>query len=224
VGRRYGLKVVEDAAQAHGARYKGRRAGSFCDAAGFSFYPGKNLGAFGDGGAITTNDDDLARTVRMLRNYGSLQKYVNECKGFNSRLDELQAAFLRVKLRCLDDWNARRSRTASIYTAELTGCGLILPHVPDFAEPVWHLYVIRSTMRSALQAGLTAADIGTLVHYPIPPHLQGAFAEMGRSSGSYPITEAIHHEVLSLPMGPTLAEDDIYHVCQAVRKFQETLP
>jgi len=201
---RYGLKVIEDAAQAHGARYHGRRVGGLGDAAGFSFYPGKNLGALGDGGAVVTNDADLAERVRVLRNYGSRVKYHNEVKGFNSRLDELQAALLRVKLPVLDAWNERRRAAAARYLDGLAGSELGLPYVPKWAEPVWHLFVVRHPQRDALQQRLQQAGIGTMIHYPIPPHLQPAYAELGYGAGAFPISEAIHREVLSLPMGPQL--------------------
>ena len=201
---RYGLKVIEDAAQAHGARYHGRRVGGLGDAAGFSFYPGKNLGALGDGGAVVTNDADLAERVRVLRNYGSRVKYHNEVKGFNSRLDELQAALLRVKLPVLDEWNERRRAAAARYLDGLAGSELGLPYVPKWAEPVWHLFVVRHPQRDALQQRLQQAGIGTMIHYPIPPHLQPAYAELGYGAGAFPISEAIHREVLSLPMGPQL--------------------
>lgn len=216
IASRYGLKVIEDAAQAHGARYRGRRAGSLGDAAGFSFYPGKNLGAIGDGGAIVTNDDQLAEKIRMLRNYGCKQKYVNECKGFNSRLDELQAAFLRVKLTCLDEWNARRSTLAEAYSVALAGSALILPFAPDFTEPVWHLYVVRSANRGALQEKLTGAGIGALIHYPIPPHLQGAYKELGFGDGAFPLSESMAQNVLSLPMGPHMSEVDSSKVVKVI--------
>jgi dTDP-4-amino-4,6-dideoxygalactose transaminase len=201
---RHDLKVIEDAAQAHGARYKGRRVGGLGDAAGFSFYPGKNLGALGDGGAVVTNDAELADRVRVLRNYGSRVKYHNEVKGFNSRLDELQAALLRVKLPVLDEWNERRRAAAARYRDGLTGRGLTLPYVQEWAEPVWHLFVVRHPHRDALQQRLQQAGIGTMIHYPIPPHLQPAYAELGYGAGAFPLTEAIHREVLSLPMGPHL--------------------
>jgi dTDP-4-amino-4,6-dideoxygalactose transaminase len=202
IAKRHGLKVVEDAAQAHGAFYKGRRVGSLGDAAAFSFYPGKNLGAIGDGGAVTTNDPVLADMVRLLCNYGSKVKYHNELKGYNSRLDELQAAFLRAKLSVLDVWNARRQAIAAQYSRELDAETLVLPHVPDWAEPVWHLFVVRSKQRDALQRQLSASGINTMIHYPIPPHLQSAYAELGFTRGSFPISETIHREVLSLPIGP----------------------
>ncbi|MBI1920708.1 MAG: DegT/DnrJ/EryC1/StrS family aminotransferase [Geobacter sp.] len=206
---RHGLKVLEDAAQAHGASYKGKLAGSLGDAAGFSFYPGKNLGAFGDGGAVTTNDPELAYKIRCLRNYGSREKYVNETTGFNSRLDELQAAFLRVKLRYLDDWNEKRRKLAAWYLKNLTVSfpELILPKVPAWAEPCWHLFAVRHADRDAFQAMLTRHGVGTLIHYPTPPHLQKAYAELKYSAGSFPVAEKLASQILSLPMWPQLTED-----------------
>jgi dTDP-4-amino-4,6-dideoxygalactose transaminase len=215
IARRHGLKVIEDAAQAHGARYHGRRVGTLGDAAGFSFYPGKNLGALGDGGAIVTNDAGLAQRLRMLRNYGSKLKYHNELKGYNSRLDELQAAFLRAKLKGLDAGNARRREVAGRYLDKLADSGLGLPFVPDWAEPVWHLFVVRSAARQSLQAALGERGIGTVIHYPIPPHLQPAYAELALSEGSLPISEAIHREVLSLPIWPQMRADQVERVSAA---------
>lgn len=216
IARKYNLKVIEDAAQAHGARYKGRRTGSLGDAAGFSFYPGKNLGAIGDGGAVTTNDLDLAEKVRVLCNYGSRVKYHNEVKGFNSRLDELQAAFLREKLKKLDDWNARRKAIATEYLKALFDSNVLLPFVPDWADSVWHLFVIRGSRRDALQKHLTESGIGTMIHYPIPPHLQPAYVQLGYREGDFPIAETIHREVLSLPMGPYLSSDQAKQVIASV--------
>lgn len=211
VARRYGLKVLEDAAQGHGARYNGRRVGSLGDAAGFSFYPGKNLGAFGDGGAITTSDAVLAEKLRELRNYGSRVKYVNDIVGYNSRLDELQAAFLRVKLRHLDHWNQQRSMIAQWYLKNLpiTCADLILPTVPDYVDPCWHLFVVRSQSRDAFQKILAENSIGTLIHYPIPPHRQSAYGNLGFKSGSFPLAERLADEVLSLPMYPQLGVDSL---------------
>ncbi len=205
IARQRGLKVIEDNAQAHGARYKGRRTGSVGHAAGNSFYPGKNLGAFGDAGAVTTNDLELADRVRTLRNYGSKEKYYNDFKGFNSRLDELQAAFLRVKLKKLDEWNGRRREVAAHYQEELKDLNsLTLPHVPGWADPVWHLFVIRHERRDVLQQKLTDAGIGTLIHYPVPPHLSGAYADFQMVKGTFPLAEELADAVLSLPMGPHL--------------------
>lgn len=219
VAARHGLKVIEDAAQAHGARYKGRRCGALGDAAGWSFYPGKNLGAYGDAGAITTDDDALADRVRELRNYGSKVKYYNSRKGFNSRLDEMQAALLRVKLKHLDEWNERRLKVAATYLERLEVAGLVLPIVAEGAEPVWHQFVIRSPRRGELQEHLKRASIQTLIHYPVPPHLQEAYNEMALPKGSFPLTEAIHSEVLSLPIGPHMPESAVARVIQAARTF-----
>lgn len=217
IARNYGLRVIEDAAQAHGARYKGSRVGSLGDAAGFSFYPGKNLGAIGDGGAVTTDDAALAEKVRALRNYGSHIKYHNEVKGFNSRLDELQAAFLRAKLGKIDEWNEKRKRLAAEYLHQLRDQNIGLPQVLDGFDPVWHLFVVRTPRRDAVQAYLSAQGIGTMIHYPIPPHLQPAYEELGIVPGSLPIAETIHQEVLSLPMGPHLSEEGIGMVVSAVK-------
>lgn len=205
IARKHGLRVLEDAAQAHGARYKGKRIGAHGDAVAWSFYPGKNLGAMGDGGAVTTNGADLADRIRVLRNYGSREKYVNEVQGYNSRLDPMQAAILRVKLKCLDAWNDRRRAVAKSYTEGLTGAGLMLPTAPTWAEPVWHLYVIRCGQRDALQQTLQAAGIGTLIHYPIPPHRQQAYADTVHNNGVFPLPVQMAAEVLSLPMGPHLS-------------------
>jgi len=213
---RRGLKVIEDAAQAHGARYRGRRVGGLGDAAGFSFYPGKNLGALGDGGAVVTHDACLADRVRALRNYGSRVRYHNEVQGFNSRLDELQAAMLRAKLKHLDDWNGRRAEVAAHYRQALADTGLGLPDVPAWAEPVWHLYVVQSARRDALQQALAGAGIGTLIHYPIPPHVQPAYACAGYRLGDFPVAERLAGRVLSLPMWPHLAPADIARVAEAV--------
>lgn len=205
VAQKHDLKVIEDAAQAHGARYKGRRAGSLGDAAGFSFYPGKNLGAFGDAGAVVTSDVELADKVRVLRNYGSRVKYYNEVKGVNSRLDPLQAAFLRVKLRHLEAWNARRGAVACAYFEALSGVpDVVLPFVPEWAEPSWHLFVVLHPQRDELQASLRRAGVDTLIHYPVPPHLSGAYVDGGWATGAFPITELIASNALSLPMGPHL--------------------
>ena len=218
IAKKYHLKVIEDAAQAHGARYKGKRVGTLGDAAGFSFYPGKNLGALGDGGAVTTNDPALADKVRMLCNYGSRKKYHNDVKGFNSRLDELQAAFLREKLKKLDEWNGRRTKIAGEYLNELENSSLVLPHITAWSEPVWHLFVVRNTQRDELQERLSESGIGTMVHYPIPPHLQGAYAELGYRAGDFPITEEIHREALSLPMGPHLTKLQFQSMIGAIKE------
>jgi dTDP-4-amino-4,6-dideoxygalactose transaminase len=216
VARRHSLRVIEDAAQAHGATYKGRRVGGLGDAAGWSFYPGKNLGAFGDAGAVTTNDGELANRVRLLRNYGSRVKYHHDIKGINSRLDPLQAAFLRVKLQRLDEWNQRRSGVAAVYLQLLAGLpGLVLPHVPVWAEPVWHLLTIRHHDRDALQEYLRARDIGTLVHYPIPPHRSVAYAGEGPWPES-PIADEIARSTLSLPMGPHVRLEQVESIVESI--------
>jgi dTDP-4-amino-4,6-dideoxygalactose transaminase len=204
IASRHGLRVIEDAAQAHGARYKGKRIGAHGDIVCWSFYPGKNLGALGDAGAITTNDTALAERVAILRNYGSRQKYVNEVQGVNSRLDPIQAAVLRVKLKHLDDWTDHRRTIADVYTQGLAESGLILPYVPEWAEPVWHLYVVRSAERDALQARLDTTGIGTLIHYPIAPHMQDAYAGLGIAADALPLARQLATEVLSLPIGPQL--------------------
>lgn len=223
IAGKHGLKVVEDNAQAQGARYKGRRTGSLGHAAGNSFYPGKNLGAFGDAGAVTTDDPKLADRVRTLRNYGSKQKYYNEVKGYNSRLDELQAAFLRVKLNKLDQWNDRRRKVAARYLAELQGVpGLDVPFVPACAEPAWHLFVIRHSGRDDLQQKLTDGGIGTLIHYPVPPHLSGAYAGGRWSKGAFPIAENLARTVLSLPMGPHLPPEQAAQVVETLQHCVST--
>lgn len=217
LARQHGLAVIEDAAQAHGARYKGQRIGAHGDVVCWSFYPGKNLGALGDGGAVTTNRADLADRIRVLRNYGSRVKYVNEVQGVNSRLDPIQAAVLRAKLPHLEAWTDRRRAIATAYAEGLRDSGLILPHVPDWAEPAWHLYVLRSPGRNGLQKRLTDAGIGTLIHYPIPPHLQAAYADLGLAPEALPLARDLAGEVLSLPMGPQLAMADAARVIDAVR-------
>ena len=217
LARRHGLKVIEDAAQAHGARYRTRRAGSLGDAAAFSFYPGKNLGALGDAGALVTDDDALAARVRRLRNYGSAVKYHHEIQGFNARLDELQAAVLRVKLPRLDDWNDRRRTLAARYLEGLARVpSLGLPHVPEGVEPAWHLFVVRHPRRDDLQRHLAAAGVETLIHYPIPPHRSDAYADLGFGPGAFPVSERIAETVLSLPMGPHLTPDLQEQVINAV--------
>ena len=219
IARKHDLWILEDAAQAHGARYRGKRAGGLGNIAGWSFYPGKNLGALGDGGAVTTDSDELADRVRVLRNYGSRIKYLNEVKGVNSRLDEIQAAILRVKLRHLDQWNGRRLTIAAQYHEGLKHSGLVLPHVPEWADAVYHLFVVRSKRRDALRQHLENVGIGALIHYPIPPHLQNAYKDMAMRPGSLPISERIHEEVLSLPIGPHLAESQADTVIRAIQEF-----
>jgi dTDP-4-amino-4,6-dideoxygalactose transaminase len=217
LAERHGLKVLEDNAQAQGARYKGRRTGSLGHAAAHSFYPGKNLGAMGEAGAVTTNDARIAEKVHTLRNYGSQVKYHNKYKGFNARIDELQAAFLRVKLTHLDAWNDRRKARAKQYAEGLSDWpDMILPFVPDWAEPIWHQFVIRHAARDALQKRLAAAGIGTLIHYPIPPHLSEAYSDMGYRPGSFPISEEMARTVLSLPMGPHLTMEQAAEVVKQI--------
>lgn len=221
VAQQHDLKVIEDAAQAQGARYKGRRAGNLADAAGFSFYPGKNLGAFGDAGAVTTNDDELADKLRVLRNYGSRRKYFNEVKGYNSRLDPLQAAFLRVKLKYLDEWNERRAAIAQKYLQELSSVSQIqLPFVEEWAEPAWHLFVIRYPERNKLQQFLQENGVQTLIHYPIPPHLSDAYRGDMSKEASLKISEQIANTVLSLPIGPHFTDYAFEKVIKTVQLYQ----
>jgi dTDP-4-amino-4,6-dideoxygalactose transaminase len=221
LARDHGLKIIEDAAQAHGATFNGERAGSLGDAAGFSFYPGKNLGALGDGGAVVTSDDELADRVRVLRNYGSRKKYYNEVKGFNSRLDSIQAAFLRVKLRYLELWNAKRREIAGYYLRALASVsGITLPAVAPQTGPVWHVFVVRHPERDALQQHLANAGIGTLIHYPVPPHLAEAYRELGFQQGDFPITESLANTVLSIPIGPHLPDESREVVVDAIHSFK----
>jgi len=218
IAKRHGLKVVEDCAQAHGAVHAGRKVGAWGDAAGFSFYPTKNLGALGDAGAITTDDDTLAVMLRALRNYGSEKKYHNLYQGVNSRLDEMQAALLRVRLPLLDEENARRREVAALYRATIRNPAVVLPEAPhDAAEHVWHLFVVRSRRRDALQAHLAAHGVQTMIHYPIAPQHQKAYA--GVFGGAYPLTDTIHAEVLSLPMGPLMTDDQVNRVVAVVNNW-----
>ena len=220
IAERFRLKVVEDSAQAHGAKYKGKRVGGLGYASGFSFYPSKNLGALGDGGAVTTNDPDLSNKINLLRNYGSKTKYQNEIKGFNSRLDELQAAFLIEKLKVLDKHNEKRRKIASIYLERLACFEEIkLPVIPEWAEPVWHQFIIRHKKRDDLIKNLKKTGIGTMIHYPIPPHLQLAYKEMGKKKGDYPISEIIHKEVLSLPITPEISLSALETVLEALKAY-----
>jgi dTDP-4-amino-4,6-dideoxygalactose transaminase len=211
------LRVIEDAAQAHGARYRGLRAGSLGDAAGFSFYPGKNLGAMGDGGAVTTNDDALAERLRKLRNYGSSIKYLHDVEGVNSRLDEMQSAVLRVKLPHVDDDNARRAAVAARYREALADTPVELMNVPDAAQSAWHLFVVRTPRRDALRDYLTSRGIGTQIHYPVPCHRQAAFAD--QAWPALPVTEQLQSQILSLPMSPYLTLDDVTEVAAQVKAF-----
>lgn len=213
----FGFKIIEDAAQAHGAIYDGRRTGDLGDAAAFSFYPGKNLGALGDGGGVTSNDLELLNKVAALGNYGSDRKYHHIYKGVNSRLDEIQAAVLDVKLKYLDADNARRREIAKYYRENIKNPRIILPNIYDEMAHVWHLFVVRTEDREGLVAHLESNDIQTNIHYPTPPHLQGAYSEWANQS--YPITEKIHKEVLSLPISPILTDDDIAKVVEVANEW-----
>ena len=224
IAERHSLRVLEDAAQAHGADFAGRKTGALGHAAAFSFYPGKNLGALGDGGAVTTSDSALAARLRILRNYGSELKYHNQERGYNSRLDELHCAFLRRKLKLLDEDNARRAALAALYLELLDGLsGLTLPSTGEGCGHAWHLFVIRHPQRDALQRRLAEMGVGTMIHYPIPPHLQPAYADLGARQGDFPISELMHREVLSLPMGPTLTEAEVRAVCRALAEALESM-
>jgi dTDP-4-amino-4,6-dideoxygalactose transaminase len=217
IAKKHGLKVVEDAAQAHAATYRGRKTGSLGDAAGFSFYPGKNLGALGDGGAVTTSDDALAEAIRALRNYGSQEKYHNIYKGMNSRLDEIQAAILRVKLKTLDADTEKRSVIANTYLEQLATSNLQLPSVAPYGSHAWHLFVIRHPERDAIAEHLKQQGIQTMIHYPIPPNQQQAYPEL--SGQSFPLTEAIHREVLSLPLSPVISPSAVDQVVGEINRF-----
>lgn len=221
IASRYGIFVVEDAAQAQGASLDGQRVGSMGDVAGFSFYPGKNIGALGDAGAITTNNEDIAKEISMLRNYGSTQKYIHTSVGINSRLDELQAAFLRVKLKYLDNWNLDRQRVAKQYTDLLSieNGEIILPLERVGENCVWHQFVVRTSSRDGLNSSLNEAGIGTMIHYPIPPHLQKAYVKLGFSKGSFPISEELANTSLSLPITPTLSDKEISYVVDTIREY-----
>lgn len=214
IAEKYGLIVIEDAAQSQGARYKGKRAGSLGHAAATSFYPGKNLGALGDGGAVLTNDSSIADRVRQLRNYGSTRKYYHDIAGLNSRLDEMQAAFLRVKLSVLDELNIRRREVANNYSRFLAGAAVQLPEVPEYAEPVWHLYVIRSEKRDELKRYIEQRGVSTVIHYPVPPHRQACYPDF--HARHLPIADLLAQEVLSLPMSPVMPESDVEYVAQVV--------
>jgi dTDP-4-amino-4,6-dideoxygalactose transaminase len=219
IARRHNLVVIEDAAQAHGARYKGRKIGGLGHAAAFSFYPAKPLGAFGDGGAVTTNDPDVAEQVRLLRNLGMPVKYHHEIRGFNFRLDSLQAAVLTQKLTRLEAWNAQRQEVARLYDEKLAGLPLVTPPVAPWADHVYHLYVIRVARRDALQEYLGQHGIGAALHYPIPLHQQEALKDLGYKTGDFPITERYASEILSLPMYSGMTEDDVEYVAQTIRQF-----
>jgi dTDP-4-amino-4,6-dideoxygalactose transaminase len=220
IAKKYDLKVIEDAAQAHGALYKGKKIGSISNAAGFSFYPGKNLGAFGDGGAVVTNDFELANKIRNLSNYGSNIKYHHEHKGINSRLDEIQAAILSIKLKHLDKWNEDRSRIANIYINNISNNDIILPYTAQDIKSVWHLFVVRSKFRDELKEYLFRHDIETLIHYPIPIHLQEAYKDLGYNKGDFPIAERLSEEILSLPIWYGMTEDQIGYIIEVLNKWK----
>jgi dTDP-4-amino-4,6-dideoxygalactose transaminase len=221
IAERHGLIVIEDACQAHGAKYKGRRVGSLGHAAAFSFYPAKNLGAYGDGGMVVTNDKRVAESIRMLRDYGQREKYHHVLQGYNHRLDTLQAAILRVKLRHLEAWNSARRRHAELYTRLLGDRGVVTPREADYAPQggVWHLYVIQVPDQRALKAWLADRGIATGIHYPIPVHLQVAYEKLGYKNGDFPIAERYARQILSLPMFPELTPDAIEYVAEAVKDF-----
>lgn len=217
IGRRHGIPVIEDACQAHGAEYRGRRTGSLGAMAAFSFYPTKNLGACGDGGAVTTDDPELADRLRLLRNYGQRKRYYHESKGFNSRLDEMQAAILRVKLRHLNQWNEMRRAKARLYGSLLKG--VVCPMEAEYAHHIYHLYVVRSPRRDGLQRHLAERGVGSLIHYPVPVHLQEAYLDLGHSRGHLPATEQCADEILSLPLYPELPDEQIVEVAEAINSF-----
>ena len=220
IANEYGLFVVEDNAQAHGATYKGKKTGSWGHINATSFYPGKNLGALGDGGAITTDSDELAYKIRVLRNYGSQQKYKNEVLGYNNRLDELQAAFLRVKLRKLDEWTEERNKISEAYLNELKGIpGIELLNLADGATSAYHLFVVKTKDRKGLQFKLSEAGIATLIHYPIPPHLQKCYSHLGFNKGDFPVAEHLSNSVLSIPLSIGMTDDEISSVCQKIIEF-----
>ena len=218
IAKKYNLKVIEDSAQSHGAYYKDKRSGNLGDASGFSFYPGKNLGALGDGGAVTTNDEELANSIKALGNYGSHKKYENLYKGVNSRLDEIQAAMLRIKLKYLDDEVEKRREIANYYLENIKNDNIILPTVRAESNHVWHLFVIRTSKRDELQKYLFDNGVQTLIHYPIPPHKQNAYNEW--KNESYPISEQIHNEILSLPISGVQSLEDTMKIVNILNSFE----
>lgn len=213
------LKLIEDAAQAHGAIYNGKRTGNLGDAAGFSFYPGKNLGALGDGGAILTNDFTLAKKVEAIRNYGSKIKYHNEYRGVNSRLDEMQAEFLRIKLKCLDKWNADRQNTVKLYLEKINNTKIIIPYINSPQESIWHIFAIRTEFRDELQNYLNANGISTLIHYPIPIHLQKAYIDLGYKPGDFKVAETLSNTELSLPLWYGMSKNEINYIINTLNKW-----
>ncbi|CAM8461983.1 WecE Predicted pyridoxal phosphate-dependent enzyme apparently involved in regulation of cell wall biogenesis [Candidatus Methylopumilus universalis] len=218
IAKKYNLKVLEDAAQAHGASYKNKRIGAHGDAVAWSFYPGKNLGAMGDAGAVTTNNSELADKIRTLRNYGSKVKYTNEIQGFNSRLDPVQAAILRIKLKYLDRWNNSRKKIANLYQDNLASCGLSLPQISEWTDTSWHLYVVMHPLRNEIQKNLLNKGIETIIHYPIPPHMQKAYENLNYKKGNFPISEFIHDQVLSLPISPFMTTKEVEFAIQEIEK------
>lgn len=219
IARHYNLKVIEDAAQAHGAKYKSEQVGTLGDMGCFSFYPSKNLGAYGDGGIVVSNDMELANKICLLRNYGQEKRYYHTIKGFNSRLDEMQAAILRIKLKYLDDWNEKRRKNAAAYCQLIENNSIGKPNEADFAYHIFHLFVIRCERRNELQAFLNKKEIGTFIHYPIPVHLQKAYLNLGLPKGNYPITEKYAEQILSLPMFPELVSEEIEYISSSINKF-----
>jgi dTDP-4-amino-4,6-dideoxygalactose transaminase len=222
LAQRHGLVVIEDACQAHGARYKGKRTGSLGHAAAFSFYPGKNLGAYGDAGAVVTNDDAIAKRLGMLRNYGQKEKYQHMFRGYNRRLDTLQAAILRIKLRHLEEWNDARRQHAKSYCRLLGQAGIVVPRAAAYSESVWHLYVIQTDQRDALKEYLASGGIGVGIHYPIPIHLQPAYRDLGYRQGDFPVTEEYAHRILSLPMYAELTSEIVNRVAETASEFAAT--
>lgn len=216
IAKKHNLKVIEDAAQAHGASYKNKRIGAHGDLVAWSFYPGKNLGALGDGGAVTTDNDELAKHIKCLRNYGSEIKYHHRLRGFNSRLDEIQASILRIKLKKLSEWNKRRAQIASLYLNKLSSADIQLPYIPDWLDPVWHLFVVKSKNRDELQRVLARQGISTLIHYPVSPHLQQAYADQAYKSSNLSQTEIMQKEILSIPIGPHLTQSQAEEVARAI--------
>lgn len=223
IAKKHNLYVLEDAAQCHGARYKSRRIGTHGDAVCWSFFPGKNLGAFGDGGAITTNNKEIATKLKVLRNYGSEKKYYNSYLGFNSRLDPIQAAILRIKLKVLDKWNSRRKNIAFNYLKLLENLNIKIPFVPSWADPVWHLFVVRTQKRDIFQTQLFSRGIETIIHYPVPPHKQKAFTEKGYNNQHLPISENMAKEIISLPIGPHLEDKDLKFIISSIQEIMSSL-
>jgi dTDP-4-amino-4,6-dideoxygalactose transaminase len=222
IARQYDLVVIEDACQAHGASYKNRKAGSLSTAGCFSFYPGKNLGAFGEAGAVVTQDEEMAQKMRMIRDHGQAQKYFHDLEGYNGRLDAIQAAVLRIKLKRLQGWNRSRRKNAAFYTERLQDVpGITLPAEAEFAESVYHLYVILADNRDGLQELLSEKGIATGLHYPLPLHRQKAYAHLGHKKGDFPVAESAAERLLSLPMYPELTEEQIDYVCTSIKEFMK---